>query len=274
MQKPKIKNFSKSSISISPSNLLNIQKKSWERFWEHDLKNLFSEISPICDYGGEKVEFRFLDYKLGESKYKTDLEAKENNDSYEAPFKINVSIKNLKTQERKEQEILFGNFPLMTEKGTFIINGIERVIISQLSRSPGAFFSSRTIRGKNCFGAKIIPYRGSWLEFEIEPDGFIGVKIDKKRKAPFTTLLRAFGLFPDQEWDKKIIKLFEDIDKGETKYLKQTLSRDFASNREEAIIEIYRRLRPNEWTAPELAYSLIKNTFFNFDRYDFSEVGR
>ena len=274
MQKIRIKNFSKSLISVSPSNLLNIQKESWKQFWEHDLKSLFLEIFPIYDYSGEKVEFQFLDYKLGEAKYKTDLEAKENNDSYEAPFKINVSIKNLKTQERKEQEIFFGNFPLMTEKGTFIINGVERVIISQLSRSPGAFFSSKTIRGKNCFAAKIIPYRGSWLEFETEPDGFIGVKIDKKRKAPFTTFLKALGLFSDQEWDKKIIKLFEDVDRGEIKYLKQTLSHDFARNREEAIIEIYRRLRPNEWAAPELAYNLIKNTFFNFERYDLSEVGR
>ncbi len=274
MEKIKIKNFSKSVISTPPSNLLNIQKESWERFWKDGLKNLFSEISPICDYTGEKVEFRLLNYKLEESKYKTDLEARENNDSYEAPFKVNVSIKNLKTKQKKEQEIFFGNFPLMTERGTFIINGAERVIISQLSRSPGAFFSSRTIRGKNCFGVKIIPYRGSWLEFEIEPDGFIGVKIDKKRKAPFTALLRAFGLFADQEWDKKIIELFEDVDKGEINYLKQTLSHDFTKNREEAIIEIYRRLRPSELAAPELAYNLIKNTFFNFDRYDLSEVGR
>ncbi len=158
----------------------------------------------------------------------------------------------------------------MTERGTFVVNGVERVVVSQLIRSPGAFFTMRTSRGKNYFGSKIIPNRGAWLEFETEESGFIGVKINRKRKVPATTLLMALGL----EDVEKVEKAFEDVDTGEIKYIKETLKRDTCKDQKEALVEIYRRLRPGDLVTPDTAQDLIFNMFFNFDRYDLSKVGR
>jgi DNA-directed RNA polymerase subunit beta len=209
-RKMKIKSFSKSKISLERPYLLSLQKESWQWFWKEGLKELFSEIFPIRDYSKKELELWFLDYKLDEPKYKTDLEAKENNDSYEAALRVRTKLVNLKTKESKEQEVFLTDFPLMTERGTFIVNGIERVTIAQLIRSPGVFFTVKTVRGKRCFGAKIIPNRGAWLEFEIDDAGFMGVKIDRKRKVPATILLKAF-----LGWDaKQIEKEFSDVDKG------------------------------------------------------------
>jgi len=208
---------------------------------------------------------------LDEPKYKTTLEAKENNDSYEAALRARVRLVNLKTKEIKEQEVFLTDFPLMTERGTFIVNGIERVVISQLIRSPGAFFTSQMIRGKTYFGAKIIPNRGAWLEFKTEPSGFIGVKIDRKRKVAVTTLLRAFGI----DRDEKILEIFQDIDNNpEIKYIPETIKRDPTKNQAEALIEIYQHLRPGDLATAETARELIENIFFNFERYDLSKVGR
>jgi len=162
----KTKSFSKSKISLPLPYLLSLQKESWQWFWEEGLKELFSEIFPIRDYTGKELELWFLDYELDKPKYKTDLEAKQNNDSYEASLRVKAKLVNLKTKEIKEQDIFLADFPLMTERGTFVVNGIERVAISQLIRSPGAFFTLQTVQGRNRFGAKIIPNRGSWLEFE------------------------------------------------------------------------------------------------------------
>jgi DNA-directed RNA polymerase subunit beta len=206
-----------------------------------------------------------LDYKLGEPKYKTDLEARQNNDSYEAPLRVKVKLVNLKTKEEKEQEIFLTDFPLMTERGTFIINGVERVVISQLIRSPGSFFTEK--KGK--FGAKIIPNRGAWLEFETETTGLIVVKIDRKRKVAVTTLLRALGVTED----KQIQEMFADVDKGDIKYIKETLDRDSSNNQAEAVQEVYQRLRPGDLASPDAAKELIENMFFNFQRYDLSKVG-
>ncbi|MBZ9572496.1 DNA-directed RNA polymerase subunit beta [Patescibacteria group bacterium] len=270
MKKIRFKNFSKSKVFLSLPYLLTLQKESWRRFWERDLKELFQEVSPIRDYTGEELELWFLGYKLDEPKYKTDLEAKQNNDSYQAPLRVRIKLVNLKTKEIKEQEVFLTDFPLMTERGTFIVNGVERVAISQLIRSPGAFFTTKTTRGKNYFGAKIIPNRGAWLEFETEPSGFIGVKIDRKRKVPATILLKAFGL--DKE--EKIKELFQKVDKGKIKYIKETLSRDPTHNQAEAVVEIYQRLRPGDLTTPDTARELLENMFFNFSRYDLSKVGR
>jgi DNA-directed RNA polymerase subunit beta len=267
----KFQNFSKSKFSLPPPYLLIIQKDSWQIFWDRDLKELFREISPIRDYTGEELELWFLDYRIDKPKYKTPLEAKENNDSFEAPLRVRTRLVNLKTKEIKEQEVFLADFPLMTERGTFIINGVERVIISQLIRSPGAFFTAERIRGKNYFGAKIIPNRGAWLEFETEPSGFIGVKIDRKRKVAATTLLRAFGI----EKDEEILKIFKDVDVNpEIKYAEETLKRDPTKNQAEALIEIYQHLRPGDLATPETAKELIENMFFNFERYDLSKVGR
>ena len=268
----KFQNFSKSNFSLPLSSyLLIIQKDSWQRFWEKDLKELFQEMSPIRDYTGKELELWFLDYRLDKPKYKTPLEARENNDSFEAPLRAKTRLVNLKTKEIKEQEVFLTDFPLMTERGTFIVNGVERVIISQLIRSPGAFFTAERIRGKNYFGAKIIPNRGAWLEFETELSGFIGLKIDRKRKVAATTLLRAFDINLDEE----ILKFFKDVDiDPEIKYIQETLKRDPTKNQAEALIEIYQHLRPGDLATPETARELIENMFFNFERYDLSKVGR
>ncbi len=266
----KTKNFSKAAVRLPLPYLLSIQKQSWLSFWKKDLKELFKEVSPIRDYAHKEFELWFLDYKLDASKYKTDLEAKINNDSYEAPLRVRVRLNNLKTKQSKEQEVFLSDFPLMTERGTFIVNGVERVAICQLIRSPGAFFTARQVAGKNHFGAKIIPNRGAWLEFETDTSGFIGVKIDRKRKVASTTLLRAFG-YGD---DKTLKELFKDVDTGEVKYIDETLKKDSAENQEEGLVEVYRRLRPGDMASPDTARELIENTFFNFERYDLSKVGR
>ena len=270
MEKIALKNFGKSKIFLTLPYLLTLQKEGWKRFWEHDLKELFEEISPIRDYTGKELELWFLDYKLDKPKYKNDLEARRNNDSYEAPLKARVRLVNLQTKEIKEQEIFLCDFPLMTERGTFIVNGVERVSISQLIRSPGAFFNLQITQGKKCFGAKIIPNRGAWLEFATDLSGSIEVKIDRKRKVPATTLLRAFGI----DNDLQIKELFQDVNRGEIDYVEATLKKDPTHNQAEALVEIYQRLRPGDMATPDTARDLIFNMFFNFTRYDLSKVGR
>jgi len=270
MDQLRVKNFGKARVSLTLPYLLTLQKDSWGIFWERDLKELFSEISPIRDYTGKELELWFLDYKLDKPKYKDDLEAKKNNDSYEAALRVRTKLVNLKTKEIKEQEVFLTDFPLMTERGTFIVNGVERVAISQLIRSPGAFFTAQTIGNKNRFGAKVIPNRGAWLEFETDNSGFIGVKIDRRRKVAATCLLRAFGVDKDSD----IKEHFQDINKGEIDYIEETLKRDTTHNQAEALVEIYQRLRPGDMATPDTARELIENMFFNFERYDLSKVGR
>ncbi|MDP2910484.1 MAG: DNA-directed RNA polymerase subunit beta [bacterium] len=267
----KIKNFSKSKVSLKLPYLLALQKESWSWFWKEGLKELFSEIFPIKDYTGKEYELWFTDYKLDEPKYKTDLEAKKNNDSYEVSLRVKIKLINLKTKKFREQEAFLADFPLMTERGTFIVNGIERVAIAQLIRSPGSFFNLQIVRGRNRFGAKIIPNRGAWLEFETEANGFIGVKIDRKRKVAATTLLRALGGFDNNQ----LKELFAGVDNNpDVKYIEETLKRDSAQDQPNALVEIYKRLRPGDLVTPDTAKELIENTFFNFGRYDLSKVGR
>jgi len=266
----KVKNFSKSKLSFSTPHLLTMQKETWDDFWDVRVKELLEEISPITDYTGKELQLWFGDYKLGKPNYKNGLEAKKNNDSLEGALRVKIKLVNLKTKEVKEQEVFLADFPIMTERGTFVVNGVERVVVSQLIRSPGAFFTSRAWRGKNYFGSKIIPNRGAWLEFETEESGFIGVKINRKRKVPATTLLMALGL----DGVDKIEKAFEDTDTGEIRYIKETLKRDTCTNQKEALVEVYRRLRPGDLVTPDTAQDLIFNMFFNFDRYDLSKVGR
>lgn len=258
----KIKNFTKAKVFLELPYLLSIQKENWNLFWSRDLKELFQEVSPIRDYTGKELELWFLDYKLDEPKYKTDLEAKKNNDSYEAPLRVKTKLINLKTKETKEQEVFLCDFPLMTERGTFIVNGVERVTVAQLIRSPGAFFTAQRAGGHNYFGAKLIPNRGAWLEFETDSSGTIGVKIDRRRKVMATTLLQAFGL--------PLQSILETFGEG----IKPTLEKDTIHNQADAFVEIYQRLRPGDLATPETARELIENMFFNFERYDFSKVGR
>ncbi len=266
----KKKYFGKTKVFLPLPDLLILQKESWKNFWERDLKELFEEISPIRDYTKKELELWFLDYELGQPNYKSDLEARRNNDSYEAPLRVKTRLINLKTKEIKEQDVFLGDFPLMTERGTFIINGVERVVISQLIRSPGVFFTSQRIGEKNYFGAKIIPNRGAWLEFETEINGAIMVKIDRRRKVAATTLLKAFGITKDQQ----IKEIFQDINKGEKDYIEETLKRDPTRNQAESLVEIYQRLRPGDMATSDTARELIENMFFNFERYDLSKVGR
>jgi DNA-directed RNA polymerase subunit beta len=265
------KSFGKAYVQLPLPYLLDVQKESWEAFWEGDLKELLSEVSPIRDYTRKEFELWFTDFKLDEPKYKTDLEAKINNDSFEASLRVKVKLVNLKTKEIKEQEVFLTDIPLMTERGTFIVNGVERVAISQLIRSPGAFITAKMHAGKNHFGAKVIPNRGAWLEFETESSGFIGVKIDRKRKVAATTLLRAFGV----ETDEALKDAFKDVDVDpKVKYIQETLKKDTTHSQAEAVVEVYRRLRPGDLATPDTAKELISNMFFNFERYDLSKVGR
>ncbi len=264
------KSFSKARISLPLPYLLQMQKDSWEIFWQRDLRELFQEMSPVRDYTGKELELYFLDYKLDKPKYKDYLGAKLNDDSYEASLRVKTRLVNLKTKEVKEQEVFFADFPLMTDQGFFVVNGVERVLISQLIRSPGAFFTAASIGGKKYFGAKIIPNRGAWLEFETESSGVISVKIDRKRKAPVSTLLRSFGV----ETDEKIREIFKGTDIGQTKYIEESLKRDASHNRDEAVVEIYHRLRPGDPVTPDTAREFLNNIFFNFSRYDLSRVGR
>ncbi|MDP3996046.1 MAG: DNA-directed RNA polymerase subunit beta [bacterium] len=264
------KSFSKVKFSLPLPYLISVQKDSWQLFWQKDLKELLLEASPIRDYTGKELELWFLDYKLDEPKYKTDLEAKQNNDSFEASLRVKTKLVNLRTKEVKEQEVFLADFPLMTDRGTFILNGVERVVVSQLIRSPGAFFTSQRSGGRNNFGAKVIPNRGAWLEFDTEQSGAIGVKIDRKRKIMATTLLRAFGV--DNE--ESIKEMFQDVDRGEIKYIEETLKKDTSHSQGEAFVEIYQRLRPGDLATADTARELIENMFFNFERYDLSRVGR
>ena len=263
------KRFGKSRISLDLPYLLQVQRASWKRFWDQDFLELLQEISPIRDYAKKEFELWFTGFSFGDPNHKTELEAKENNDSFEASLRLKVRLVNLKTKEVKEQEVFLCDMPFMTERGTFIVNGVERVAISQLIRSPGAFFTAKPGINRRLFGAKIIPNRGAWLEFETEASGFIAVRIDRKRKAPATTLLQAFGAGDE----KALRELFAGVENGEH-FLEETLKKDAAKTQEEALVEIYRRLRPGDLGTPEAAKELIWNMFFNFERYDLSKVGR
>ncbi len=252
-------------------NLVQVQLDSYQWFLDVGLKELLNDISPIEDWTGKELEVRFLDFKLEEPKF-SERVAREKNITFEAPLRVKISLKNKRTGKTDEQEIYLADFPVITPRGTFVINGVERVVISQLIRSPGAFFSlSRSSRFKRFFGAKIIPSRGAWLEFETETSGAISVRIDRKRKIPATTVLRAFGISKDEE----IKKIFEDIDTDpEMKYIISTIVADAASNQEEGLIEMYKRIRPGDPATVDNARQMINNMFFNFSRYDLSRVGR
>ncbi|HOY56290.1 MAG TPA: DNA-directed RNA polymerase subunit beta [bacterium] len=263
--------YFKENYQIQPlPDLIEIQKRSYAWFFEKGLKELFVEISPIRDFIGRDLELYFVDYYLDEPKF-DEVHAKARNATFEAPLRVLVKLVNKRSGEVKEQEIYLGEFPLMTERGTFIINGIERVVVSQLIRSAGVFFSSQYFKGKSYYGAKIIPNRGAWLEIETNSNNVITVKIDRKRKVAVTAVLRAFGYSTDEE----IIKLFEDVDVDtDVSYIKATLEKDASHNEAEGYKEVYKRIRPGDLATTENAKQLIHAMFFNFERYDFAPVGR
>lgn len=249
--------------------LFEIQSNSYEWFLKDGLKELFAEVFPITDFSGEEISLDFVDFYWDEPKYDEET-ARYKDLTYEAALRTKLLFTNKKTGKSKEQEVYFGDFPVMTERGTFIINGIERVVISQLVRSSGVYFTANMGRGKKLFGAKVIPNRGAWLEFETESDGFIGVKIDRRRKAAITDILRIFGMKDNEE----ILKTFADVDTGDIKHIEKTLKKDNAKNVDESYLEIYKRVRPGDLATVENAKSLINAMFQRLDRYDLSLVGR
>ena len=263
--------FTEGDQALPIPDLTAHQKDSWEDFIKSGLREVFNELNPIDDYTGQKLSMRFKDYYFKEPK-QTEEEAKYNLETYEAPLHVQVELTNKVTGEVKEQDIFFGEYPWMTDRATFIINGTERVVVSQLIRSAGVFFSivGHTKDGKNLYGAKVIPGRGAWLEFETAVNGCIYVKIDRRRKIPVTTLLRALGVSKNSE----IKSHFEDIDNGEINYIDSTIEKDTSRGQSEALIEVYRRLRPGDLATVENAKSMIERTFFDYKRYDYSAVGR
>lgn len=245
-------------------NLIEIQTSSYQEFLEEGLREMFEDISPVEDFTGNLL-LEFIDYSLGEPKYSVE-ESKSRDVTYAAPLRVKVRLINKETGEVKEQEVFMGDFPLMTESGTFIINGAERVIVSQLVRSPSVYFNPKIDKnGKKGLTATVIPNRGAWLEFETDAKDVVYVRIDRTRKLPITVLLRALGFSTDQE----IIDLL-----GEDEYLKNTLEKDNTDGTEKALIEIYERLRPGEPPTVENAKGLLESRFFDPKRYDLANVGR
>ena len=261
--------FTEGDQALPIPDLIAHQKDSWEDFVKSGLREVFNELNPIDDYTGQKLSLRFKDYYFKEPA-ETEQEAKYNLTTYDAPLHVNVELTNKVTGEVKEQDIFFGDYPWMTDRATFIINGTERVIVSQLIRSAGVFFTAETQGGRNYYGAKVIPGRGAWLEFETATNGAIYVKIDRRRKIPVTTLLRALGVSKNSEIKSK----FEKIDTGDVSYIDATLDKDTSRGQSEALIEVYRRLRPGDLATVENAKSMIERTFFDYKRYDYSRVGR
>ncbi len=257
--------YSKIKEVLYMPNLIEVQKDSYKWFLEEGLKEIFHDISPITDHAG-KLVLEFFDYRLDyNSKYSVE-ECKERDTKYAAPLRVSVRLINTETGEIKEQEIFMGDFPLMTEQGTFVINGAERVIVSQLVRSPGIYYEfERDKTGKPLYSSTVIPYRGAWLEYETDSNDVFSVRIDRTRKLPVTVLLRAMGLGSNAE----ILDVF-----GEDIRLLATFEKDTTESREEGLLEIYKRLRPGEPLNVENAESLIMNMFFDPRRYDLAKVGR
>jgi len=261
--------FTKDDTALPIPNLITHQRESWKEFVETGLGEIFAELNPIDDYTGQKLALRFGKYAFQDPKT-TEIDAKENNLTFDAPLHATVELTNKVTGEVKEQEIYLGDYPWMTDRGTFIINGTERVVVSQLIRSAGVFFTADRLATRNNYGAKLIPGRGAWLEFETASNGAVYVKIDRRRKLPVTTLFRALGYNKTSE----IKALFEDVDTGEVKYIDATLEKDPARGTNEALIEVYRRLRPGDLATVDNARSMIERMFFDFKRFDYSRVGR
>ena len=258
------RNFSRIRNSYELKDLLEIQKKSYNWFIEQGIKEVFEDLFPVENFSGT-LSLEFGDYHFDEPKYSI-KESKDRETTYSAPLRVDVRLFNRETGEVKEQEIFMGDMPMMTDSGTFVINGAERVIVSQLVRSPSVYFNREIDKnGRELITSQIIPNRGTWLEFEVDARDVLYVRIDRTRKVPITTLLRAFGLSSDEE----ILKMF-----GEDDYLKNTIAKDSTKNTDEALIEIYEKLRPGEPATLDSSKNQIITRFFDEFRYDLSKVGR
>ncbi|MBQ7802889.1 DNA-directed RNA polymerase subunit beta [Candidatus Saccharibacteria bacterium] len=267
--------FTEGDQALPIPDLIAHQKDSWEDFVKSGLREVFNELNPIEDYTHQKLALRFKDYYFKEPS-ESERDAKYNLTTYDAPLHVIVELENKVTGEKKEQDIFFGDYPWMTDRATFIINGTERVIVSQLIRSAGVFFTADTLAGKNYYGAKVIPGRGAWLEFETATNGAIYVKIDRRRKIPVTTLLRALGVAKNSEIKDAISRdsHFANLGDEGMAYVDATLEKDTTRGQSEALIEVYRRLRPGDLATVENAKDMIERTFFDYKRYDYSRVGR
>src|SRR6266853_5059348 len=268
-------------------DLIQLQLDSFEWFKKEGLRELFEEISPLEDFTGKKLSLEFImpPDPFGKPKYSED-ECRDRGATYAAPLRVNARLTNKETGEILEKEIFMGDFPLMTKQGTFIINGAERVVVSQLVRSPGVYFTADedATTGRRLFAAKLIPARGAWLEFETSNKNLLTGKIDRKRKLPVTTLLRAIANLAKEQWygesldlstDQGILDAFRDADNdGNIRYVQATLDRDPVKREDEALLELYKKMRPGDPATIDNARSLVKNMFFNGRRYDLGSVGR
>ncbi len=258
------KTFSKIAPAMELPNLISVQKESFERFMGEGLAESFAEFSPI-ENSAHTLQVTFGDHQFGDPAH-TIAECRAKDISYQAPLFVDVRFVNKETGEIKEQLVFMGDFPLMTERGTFVINGTERVVVSQLVRSPGVYFASEMDNGVRVYKAQFIPARGAWLEFEVDKRGHLVVSIDRKRRQSATMFLRALGI---AETDDEILSLLGDSD-----VVRNTLERDVATTREDALLEIYRRQRPGEPPTVDSARSLLDGLYFNEQRYDLARVGR
>jgi len=267
--------------------LIQIQLDSFEWFKKEGLRELFAEISPIEDFTGKNLSLEFIvpPEPFGKPKY-TEDECRDSDATYAAPLNAKARLVSNETGEIIEKDVFMGDFPLMTEDGTFIINGAERVVVSQLVRSPGVYFTmdEDLSTGRKLFSAKLIPARGAWLEFETSNKNLLTVKIDRKRKIPVTTLLRAVGSLGKDQWhsldvdlstDQGILDAFAAVDNdANVRYIQATLERDPVKKEDEALLELYKKLRPGDPATLDNARSLVRNLFFNPRRYDLGSVGR
>ena len=258
-------NFAKINEIMEMPNLIEVQKNSYKWFLEVGLKEVFRDIAEITDYTGNLV-LEFVDYTMNEKPKYTVKECKERDATYAAPLRVRARLYNKETGEVKESDVYMGDFPLMTESGTFVINGAERAIVSQLVRSPGVYFGmTHDKTGKELFTSTVIPNRGAWLEYESDQNDIFYVRIDKNRKIYITTFIRALGLSTNQD----ILDFF-----GTDERIMATLEKDTTKNAEEALLEVYKKLRPGEPPTLETAQAHLDGLFFDAHRYDLSRVGR
>ena len=260
------RSFAKIPEVLDVPNLIALQRDSFKWFLDDGLRETFHDISPIEDFTGT-LAVEFGAHEFGDPKYSVE-ECKEKDMSFQAPLFVDVRFINKDTGEMKEQQVFMGDFPLMTDRGTFVINGTERVVVSQLVRSPGVYYSEDLDKtsDKINYTAKVIPARGAWLELETDRRDIVSVRVDRKRKQPATVLLKALGIAETRE---EILEMFDN-----SEAIQRTLDRDFTETREEALIEIYKRLRPGEPPTVDSARALLDGLFFNPQRYDLAKVGR
>ncbi|MBE6969385.1 MAG: DNA-directed RNA polymerase subunit beta, partial [Ruminococcaceae bacterium] len=279
------KSFARSDEIQEMPHLLEVQRDSYRNFLEKGLQEVFRDVAAVTDHSGN-LELSFVSYTMNESPKYSEEECKARDATYAAPLKVGVRLRNRETEEIKEQEIFMGDFPLMTESGTFIINGAERVIVSQIVRSPGIYFDKKTDKtNASIYTSQIIPYHGAWLECETDLNDLYFVRIDKTRKLPVTLLLKALGAYKEDKpytWLSCIPSvnagcITSDAIRecfGNDRFINTTLDRDTCISRDECLNEIYKKLRPGDPATPETADALLDSFFFDHRRYDISNVGR